>query len=364
MRATALVTTTINIPRLLADYARDAKAHGREVKLYVAGDRKTPSAAAEFCAQIPQETGVECEYMSPKAQTAFLRAYPALAAHLPWDCIARRNVGLLKALADGAEVVITIDDDNFLAEPDYFGAQLAAGDRATLDVFGNAGGWFNVCRFLEEENGRRFFPRGYGMAARSAPDEAPTAPPQLTLPVAVNAGLWLGDPDIDAATRLAAPVQATAYTRDANFFVTPGCRTPFNSQNTALARDAMGAYFLSPFVGRHDDIFASYIVKRIADHLGHGVAFGRPLVRQDRNAHDLLRDLALENLGMKVIDDFVAALDAAWLTAANYADCLLELCPQAEAAMREVAGLTLGERAQLAAFFAGCRIWGELGVWR
>ncbi|WOV91312.1 MAG: hypothetical protein R1F54_01190 [Candidatus Zeuxoniibacter abyssi] len=32
MTAIALITTTINVPHLLTDYARDAKAHGRELK--------------------------------------------------------------------------------------------------------------------------------------------------------------------------------------------------------------------------------------------------------------------------------------------------------------------------------------------
>ena len=57
---------------------------------------------------------------------------------------------------------------------------------------------------------------------------------------------------------------------DHNFFLAPGARGPFNSQNTILARAVLPAYFLSPNVGRYDDIFASFMVKRIADHLGWG----------------------------------------------------------------------------------------------
>ena len=129
--------------------------------------------------------------------------------------------------------------------------------------------------FLTEAGGRQFFPRGYGMAARRVPAGDTPAAEKLTKRLAVNAGLWLGDPDIDAVTRLATPINATHYTRDENFFVAAGAWTSFNSQNTAIAKEALPAYFLSPYVGRYDDIFISYVIKRIADHLGHGVGFGQ-----------------------------------------------------------------------------------------
>jgi hypothetical protein len=37
-----------------------------------------------------------------------------------------------------------------------------------------------------------------------------------------------------------------------------GTWCPFNSQNTALHRDLIPAYVLSPLIGRMDDIWARY----------------------------------------------------------------------------------------------------------
>ena len=359
MNGLALVTTTINVPKLLHAYACDARKHGQAIKIYVAGDRGTKAGAADCCAFITRQTGIECEYLDPIAQDRFLAPWPKLAEHLPWNCIQRRNVAILKAVRDGAEAVVTIDDDNFLAEDNYFahfaplcGAQR---DKVTLPAYGKTGEWFNVCRFLETANHYQFVPRGFGMAARAALDDgtASVSGPALSMPVAVVAGLWLGDPDIDAATRLAHPIEVTRYLLDHNFFLAPGARAPFNSQNTALARAALPAYFLSPHVGRFDDIFASFIVKRIADHLGWGVSFGRPLVRQERNAHDLLRDFDMELLGMRRVDDLTAALAKATLTGNNFAACASEICEQLGRAGPE----------ELAAFFSGYRIWAELPVW-
>ncbi len=374
MSSTALVTTTVHVPEALYGYALDARRHGRAVKIYVAGDRKTHAGAAECCASVSRCTGIECEYMSPDAQDLFLSPWPELREHLPWNCVQRRNVAVLKAACDGADVVVTIDDDNFVADEDYFaycdtlGSGVASPPPQTLPAYGRPGEWFNVCRFLATANNYQFVPRGYGMAARSLLGDGakPMEGTPLTLPVAVLAGLWLGDPDIDASTRLAHPVEVTGYRLDHNFFLAPGARSPFNSQNTMLARDVLPAFFLSPHVGRYDDIFASLLVKRIADHLGWGVSFGRPLVRQRRHAHDLLRDFDLERFGMRHVDALADDLATVALSSESWAACVLQVCEELGQARgsRATSGGEDGENAaRWAAFFSGYRIWAELPVW-
>ena len=365
MSATALITTTIHVPEALRGYAEDAREHGRTVKIYVAGDRKTSAGAPDYCARLARDTGIECEYLGPAAQEAFLSPWPALRDHLPWNCIQRRNVAVLRAVCDGADAVVTIDDDNFIAERDYFARCDTAGGPVTLPAYGKAGEWFNVCRFLATANNYQFVPRGYGMAARAdlGDGSAAVAGAPLSLPVAVVAGFWLGDPDIDAATRLAHPVEVIRYRLDHNFFLAPGARCPFNSQNTILARAVLPAYFLSPNVGRYDDIFASFMVKRIADHLGWGVSFGRPLVRQERNEHDLLRDFDLERLGMGLVDSLAGDLAGVTLRGDTFAACALEICDQLAPPARQGHPTEGDAGSALAAFFSGYRIWAGLPLW-
>ena len=363
---TALITTTIHVPNLLLDYARDAVANRRALTIYVAGDKKTPESAAQFCREVERETGIGCEYLGVPEQEALLRPWPHFAEFLPWNCMQRRNVAAIKAVLDGAETIITIDDDNFIIESDYFGAHAITGTEVELDSIGQggAGRWFNICCFLSEADQRRFFARGYGMAARSIGyDKAPSRCRERKR-VAVNAGLWLGDPDVDAVTRLAAPVNVVSYDGSEHFFVSTGAWTPFNSQNTALAREVLPAYFLSPNVGRYDDIFASFFVKRITDHLGHGIAFGQPVVRQDRNEHDLYHDFDLERMGMRLTDVLITALEQAQLRSENYVDCVLELIPQVEQQLRESSLPLEMERIALAEFFSGYRQWAELSLWQ
>lgn len=138
-----------------------------------------------------------------------------------------------------------------------------------------------------------------------------------------------------------------------------GTWAPFNSQNTALWRDVIPAYFLSPDVGRYDDIWASYVVKRIADHLGDLIAFGHPLVRQERNLRDIWHDLALEQTGMALTDQFCAWLRAIRLSGTSYRDCYTELWASLTATVAEARLAEDGHRLALQRFCEGMRVWIE-----
>ena len=56
-------------------------------------------------------------------------------------------------------------------------------------------------------------------------------------------GLWLGDPDIDAVTRLALPVRSLGLKSNQQVMLGKNCYMPINTQNTAVHRDAMPAFY-------------------------------------------------------------------------------------------------------------------------
>jgi hypothetical protein len=68
---------------------------------------------------------------------------------------------------------------------------------------------------------------------------------------------------------------------------------PFNSQNTFLSGTCLKDYFLFPHVGRMDDIWASYFVQA----KGYRVVWNKASVYQQRNMHDLVRDMKQEYNG-------------------------------------------------------------------
>lgn len=323
-----LLTTTINVPRVLTAYLEDAARFSRYIdQCIVVGDYKSPSETADFCRDLGQRFSVDCRYLSVDDQKRELAQWPDFAQYLPWNSPERRNVGLILAHRNRSDIVVTIDDDNLVDEPDYFGGHTVLGEDRTVETVTTASGWWNLCDMLEEQRGIRFYPRGFPLTERWRAEEFDEKRQQVTARVSVNGGLWLDDPDVDAITRLTAPIRARAQKPSEPRYLACGIGTwtPFNSQNTALLRDVVPAYFILPYIGRYEDIWASYIVKRIADHLGDLITFGSPLVRQERNVHNLLKDLDSERLGMEHTETFCAILKAIPLKGTTYREAYAEI---------------------------------------
>lgn len=353
----ALVTTTINVPTLLEDYCADFRKHGRDdVQVIIAGDKKTPIETLEFCRDLQKRSGVPITYLAPAIQEAFLSCWINYKNFLPWNCIQRRNVAILAAYHDGADIIYTIDDDNFLYTPDYIGVHTRALGHGGNIVVKHESGWFNPIPWGLDES---FYPRGFSFKNRRLPVYPAEATHRETRSV-VNAGLWLGEPDIDAVTRMA--IAPWVDEVDRSFVFKPlvlghGTKCPFNSQNTALHRDVIPAYCLATGLGRYDDIMASYIVKRIADHLGDYISFGMPFVMQRRNPHDVWQDFEEERIGMQIVDDFVAWIYAVNLTGTSYRACCAELIT----ALSTRTGTLSGEkRAFMASLCRNYELWLEI----
>ncbi len=324
MRVT-IVTTTINIPVLLREYAENARYYGHtDVDFVVIGDRKSPPGTADFCRTVPY---YPCTYLDIAAQQQYLERFPDLWTHLRFDSIQRRNIGMLLAFERGAEVIITIDDDNFVLREDYVGIHSTVGSVRELPSYSSTSGWFNVCSLLEVDRGVQFYHRGFPQKVRWTEDSQFVTRSRKARRVAVNAGLWLDDPDIDALTRMHRQplVRGVNLPDGDNFSLHAGTWSPFNSQNTSMVREVVPAYFLSPYIGRYDDIWAGYVIDRIAEHMGDAIAFGSPLVRQLRNPHNLWKDLDNERNGMIMTDDYCAALRAIPLRGTTYHGCFGEI---------------------------------------
>jgi len=355
----AIVTTTIHVPTLLEDYVADSKAHGASALFVVIADKKTPPEAASFCAELKARTKADLEYFSIERQEEYLTRFPALKAHLPYNSIMRRNIGMLYAYERGAEKIITIDDDNFLFTEEYL-KRHRIGERCELEVVNSNTGWVNVCATLTERFGRTFYHRGFPLEKRTEEEKWQSA--RATVRPVVSAGFWLGDPDVGGMDRLwhlTKPLEVTAYARKDGFAVGKGVWTPFNSQNTALLREVIPAYFLSPFLVRYDDIWASYVVKRIVDHLGDSIAFGFPLVKQERNPHDHWRDLSRELYEHALVMRFTQELSNVALQGKTYRACFAELAEKLPRAFAARTDLNQSEQALLQGFFEGMRVWVE-----
>jgi hypothetical protein len=355
---TTLVTTTINVPVLLRNYAQNASRYGHtDLDIIVIGDRKSPPETADFCKTV--DLLCPCTYLDIPSQENYLAGFPELWRHIPFDCIQRRNIGMLMAYRNGADIVITIDDDNFVTAQDFVGLHGVVGTSREVAVYASTSGWLDVCAFLETDDGARFYHRGYPQKMRWTEREHFVTTQRATRRIAVNAGFWLDNPDIDALSRMERQpvVRGFKPSWTGNVVLEAGTWSPFNSQNTALMRDALPAYFLSPYIGRYDDIWASYIINRIAEHIGDAISFGEPLVRQQRNPHDLWKDLDVERNGMILTDDFCAALRSIPLTGATYHQCFGQIAPALPQAWTEGPKWTASQKEWRSKLLEGMRIW-------
>lgn len=321
-----IVATTIWLPKFLETYRQNLSHYGHidDVKLWVVGDNKTPVESADYAAA-QRAQGLDVEYLGPDEQKRWLSRFPDLDAIIPWNSDNRRNVGFLRALEEGCEILVSIDDDNFpIPESDFYAGHIETGTVCRREVVGSNNGWFDICSKLTMEPPVSVIARGFPHKHRNVETESRGI---QEVSLAAHAGLWLNDPDVDAATRLAFPVRAVGMKGD-DIAMEPGVWSPINTQNTSVARRAIPAYYyvrmLEQLPGmkldRYGDIWSGYFLTRCTQQLGEYIGIGNPLVDHSRNVHDLLLDLRAEFWGMMLTPHLVDTLRAGTLTGDNYPD--------------------------------------------
>ena len=243
-------------------------------KLIVVGDLKTPL-------DYTLENGT---YLSPQAQESL---YPDLSDLLGWNTIQRRNIGYLYAYANGAKIVATVDDDNVPLENWGKDIRIEKENFATEYISNN-----DVFDPLTPTNYPHLWHRGFPIQLLSKRNYDSVA--NVKVQPDIQANFWNGDPDIDAICRMQFQPNCNFSEKPFPFF--SKSFAPFNSQNTLLSKSALKEFFLFPFVGRMDDIWASFYVQA----LGFTVIYDTPTVYQDRNAHDLTEDMKKEYFGYEL----------------------------------------------------------------
>jgi hypothetical protein len=262
-----IVTTTINP---VTEAIRRFQSFD-DWDLVVVGDKKTP---ADYTVQ----RGV---YLTPEMQQQY---DPALSDAIGWNCIQRRNFGLLWAHDMGADLVALVDDDNI--PYDGWGRDLMVGRAAEVNYYRTDLPAFDP---VGATNHSLLWHRGYPLHLISRRDYRQKT--RETVTPDVQADFWNGDPDIDALCRMEHAPECKFS--DDCFPIASNKMAPFNSQNSFLRGELLRHYFLFPHIGRMDDIWAAFYLQA----KGFSVVFGKPSVYQARNAHDLTKDMKAEYLG-------------------------------------------------------------------
>jgi len=272
----AIVTTTINPPTVaLKKFIKIAKKD--DWHLFIVGDLKTPHKEYQDIALVE-----DCvTYLTPKDQDLISLE---LSEAIGWNCIQRRNFGLVAAYQWGAEIIATVDDDNI--PYDHWGKNCKVNTDWSAMTYKCKQDVFDPLSPLFPALWHRGFP------LELLPDRMLQKPQLVKRHVLVQADFWDGDPDIDAIARIA--MQPEIEFPSSMSPIAADKLSPFNSQNTFLSRKVFPTYFLFPHIGRMDDIWAAYVTQfKFPD----SVIYAKASVKQERNPHNLVNDLKAEMIG-------------------------------------------------------------------
>ena len=345
MRA-ALVLTTIADPALLDLYASNFEEYGHldRVSVFVIPDCKTPPEAAARCER-QRARGLKVACPSIEEQEAFLASIGLPPGFVPYNSDNRRNVGYLMALESGAGMVVSIDDDNLCRAGEDFlsGHSIVCEPDVEQTIVDSSTGYLNACSLLQFDRNAPVYPRGFPYCARHLPEQVTFS--HAPVPVHINAGLWLGDPDLDGITWLVSGAKAR-YFRGPSLVLGPSTWSPVNSQNTALRREAVPSYYFIRMgysiggleIDRFGDIFSGYFAEACAKHLGGCVRIGSPVADHVRNSHDYFKDAAREWSCIQLLEDLIPWLREVRLSGSTYLETYRSLAAAIEAAVDGFSG--------------------------
>ena len=274
MKNTALVITSIadQYHPILNQFA--AEASRQSVSFIVVGDTKSP---LDFDLQ-------GCEFYSIQRQQELSFQ---LSKILPTKHYARKNIGYLVAIKNGAEVIIESDDDN-IPLPGFWDARSKSVQASLLQHQG----WVNVYKYFSELN---IWPRGF--ALEHIQDKLPALVASTKVNCPIQQGLADDNPDVDAIYRLILPLPVV-FNQSQSVALGEGAICPFNSQNTSWFQEAFALLYLPSYCSfRMTDIWRSFVAQRIAWTCGWPILFHRSTVRQKRNDHNLMHDFRDEVSG-------------------------------------------------------------------
>jgi len=222
-----------------------------------------------------------------------------------------RSYGFWKAWRQGADIIMTLDDDCYPVDTDFVERHKK---NLSLKAPEN---WFTT------------FPHPDYIYTRGIPYTVRTK-----YPVMVSHGLWTKNIDLDGKTQKKFPcVNISSYPPFLTY-IPKGQYFPMCSMNLAFRREAIPLMYF-PLMGndpegtawgfdRFDDIWAGIFVKKIMDHLGYAVANGSPFV-EHRKASDADVNVRKEKSGLLINEKLWRWVDKVNLTKHTPVLCYREL---------------------------------------
>ena len=240
-------------------------------KVLIVGDKKTPNSWSSFDERI--------EYLDYTRQE---EEFEELSSNIGPNTYARKNIGYLYAMKNGAEIIWETDDDTFPLKTFVDPMSALSMERFSTQ---REEVWNPYSYFLP---GTKIWPRGYPLERVTRSFEAaPLAPLDQESDIDILQTLVNNEPDVDAIYRLTVnsapitfPFKSGAVELDLG--VAPG-----NTQSTfwLTKRSFRSIYFPTTVNNRFADILKMYLAQVNCNLLYAGF-----LVEQFRNPHNYMID--------------------------------------------------------------------------
>ncbi|CAJ1934919.1 unnamed protein product [Cylindrotheca closterium] len=283
--------------------------------LVIVGDTKTSDSAYYELA-----TKKNIFYLSAAYQKDLMLNRHSFMSMMPFNSFARKNIGYLFAVTQGARVIFDFDDDNVL-EPledievdrppfllEYDNGDFEGSKKSVLLRFVPQESKPDMLPFnpysLMNASHAYSWPRGFPIdevqASWKGWGEIPTKFGSIKYSsIGVIQSLCNGDPDNDAVFRMTR-LDSTKFTFDHSvdsfpLLVPSSAYSPYNAQATThLYKAFWGLYLPVTVPGRVTDIWRGYITQRIMKEIGLHLIFTPPIVVHKRSPHDYLSDFEAE----------------------------------------------------------------------
>jgi hypothetical protein len=270
-----LVITSIaaDTNEVLRTYAKECG--DRNIHYVVIGDTKSPK---DFTLE-------HCDYYGIESQ----QALPfELAKEIPTKHYARKNLGYLIAIKNGATEIQETDDDN-LPYQSFWNNK----NKEEMACSYTNYNWVNIYRYFTQHF---MWARGFPLEELQKPIPELNTPSWSVCPI--QQGLADGNPDVDAIYRLSGKLPIRFEVYGDQISLGKNSWHPFNSQNTYWFKDAFPLLYLPSYCSfRMTDIWRSYVAQRIAWECGWSIYYHEPTVFQERNEHNLMADFEDEVIG-------------------------------------------------------------------
>lgn len=211
----------------------------------------------------------------------------SLRDKIPFNHYSRKNLGYLLAIKQGAQYIYDTDDDNYLEGKGQ-----------------NINNIFKTYKFIKSDSSNQFcniynyftdefiWPRGFPLDELHKKENLNSLLEENKCDIIQF--LANGDSDVDSIYRLIFDKEIN-FKENKSFCLDKNIFSPTNSQSTFFTKKAFPLLYLPITVSfRFTDILRGIILKNILDLNDMKLGFKSPIVYQDRNKHDYMKDFESE----------------------------------------------------------------------